>query len=82
MHAYINPFDYFFPLLLVDPFCGVSVALDETVCSEAAGADTGLGAGLAALCGGEGLCKKLMKKVAKPPLIMYMSHFGTRTRAP
>jgi hypothetical protein len=39
--------NYFFPFLL-DPFRGVFVALDGTACSEAVGADTGLGAGLIA----------------------------------
>lgn len=50
MHGYIYPSkisNYFFPFLL-DPFRGVFVALDGTACSETAGADTGLGAGLTA----------------------------------
>lgn len=50
-HGYIYPSktsNYFFPFLLVDPFRGVFVALDETACCEAAGADTGLGVGLTA----------------------------------
>jgi len=69
--------NYFFPFLLVEPFC-VFVEGDDADAAAAAGTgvtDTDADAG--ALLGG--LCKKLMKKVATPPLIMYMSHLGTRT---
>jgi len=68
--------NYFFPFLLVEPFCCVFVEGDDAAAAAGTGVtDTGADAG--ALLGG--LCKKLMKKVATPPLIMYMSHLGTRT---
>jgi hypothetical protein len=76
-------FNYFFPFLLADPFC-CFVGVDDGVAGW--GAEAGAGADLTAasgaILGGEGLCKKLMKKVATPPLNIYMSHLGTRTRAP
>ena len=76
--------NYFFPFRLAEPFRGVFVAVDDAVAGCGAGgvdAGAGLTAGLGTLFGDEGLCKRLMTKVAKTPLIMYMSHFGTRTRA-
>jgi len=88
---YINPphstidqqyINYFFPfLLLLEPFCGVFVGVDDAGAGSWMGVQMWtrtacLAAASGALLGGDGLCKKLMKKVARPPLIIYMSHLG------